>query len=279
MPPDPIFPVYVELDELVARIPDGAMLAVPKDDSGVAIEATRAMIRRGISGLHLVCLPVSGFQADLLIGAGCVSTIECSGVALGEAGMAPRFRDAVQNGKLRILDATCPAIYAAIQAGEKGLPFLAVRGLIGSDILANRDDWKVIQNPVTTQDDPIVIVPAIRPDFALFHARLGDRLGNVWVGNRRECAQLAHAARGALVTVEEIHDGNLMEDERYIAGTIPPLYLDAVAHVPRGAWPVGLTGRYERDIDHLRSYARAAKTDDGFRDYLARNVLAETVPA
>ena len=272
-------PIYVELDELVARIPDGAKLAVPKDDAGVAIEATRALIRRGVKNLHLVCLPVSGFQADLLIGAGCVSIIECSAVALGEAGMAPRFRDAVQNGKLRILDATCPAIYAAVQAGEKGLPFMAVRGLIGSDILANRNDWKVIQNPVTNQDDPIVIVPAIRPDIALFHARLGDRLGNVWVGNRRECVQLAHAAQSSLVTVEELYDGNLMEDERYIAGAIPPLYVDAIAHVPNGAWPAGFTGRYERDMDHLRDYASAAKTDEGFQGYLERNVLKSPIPA
>ncbi len=272
-------PFYVELDELVARIPDGAKLAVPKDDAGVAIEATRALIRRGVKDLHLVCLPVSSFQADLLIGAGCVATIECSGVALGEAGMAPRFRDAVQNGKLRIKDATCPAIYAAIQAAEKGLPFMAMRGLIGSDILANRDDWKIIQNPVSNDDDPIVIVPAIRPDVVLFHARLGDRLGNVWAGNRRECVQLAHASNSSLVTVEEIHDGNLMEDERYIAGAIPPLYVDAVAHVPNGAWPSGLTGRYERDMEHLRHYAAAAKTDDGFQDYLEANILKTPIPA
>ncbi len=272
-------PIYVDLDELVGRIPDGCTLAVPKDDSGAAMEATRALIRRGIRDLHLVCLPVSGLQADLLIGAGCIATIECSGVSLGEAGMAPRFRDAVQNGKIRILDATCPAIYAAVQAGEKGIPFIPIRGLIGSDVLANRADWHVIQNPVTSADDPIVVVPALRPDITLFHARLGDRFGNVWIGNRRECAQLAHASAATLVTVEEIFDGNLMEDERMIGGTIPPLYVDAVAHVPNGAWPVGLTGRYPRDTAHLRDYAVAAKTDAGFDDYLARHVLKTPVPA
>ncbi len=272
-------PIYVDLDELIGRIPDGRTLAVPKDDSGTAMEATRALIRRGVRDLHLVCLPVSGLQADLLIGAGCVATIECSGVSLGEAGMAPRFRDAVQNGKIRILDATCPAIYAAIQAAEKGLPFMPLRGLIGSDILAHRDDWKVIQNPVAGDDDPIVVLPAIRPDVALFHARLGDRLGNVWVGNKRECVMLAHAARTTLATVEEIYEGNLMEDERTVAGAIPPLYVEAIAHVPNGAWPVGLAGRYVRDIEHLKEYAAAARTDEGFADYLERHVLGAHVPA
>ena len=52
------------------------------------------------------------------------------------------------------------------------------------------------------------VLPAINPDVALFHAPLGDRLGNVWVGNRRDCVIMAHASRSTLVTVEEIHDGN-----------------------------------------------------------------------
>ncbi len=48
------------------------MLVVPREVSGVPMEATRALIRRGIKRLHLVALPTSSLQADLLIGAGCV---------------------------------------------------------------------------------------------------------------------------------------------------------------------------------------------------------------
>ncbi len=146
---------FVDLDDLVGRIPDGCHLAVPKDGAGTAAEAVRALIRRGISDLHLVCLPVGGYVADLLIGAGGVSTIECSGVSLGEFGFASRFRAAVESGGVRIKDATCQAIYAAVQASEKGAPFAPIRGLIGSDILRFRDDWKVIQNPVADGASPI----------------------------------------------------------------------------------------------------------------------------
>ena len=32
-------------------------------------------------------------------------------------------------------DATCPALHAAFQAAEKGVPFMPLRGLIGSDVL------------------------------------------------------------------------------------------------------------------------------------------------
>ena len=54
------------LEDLVARIPDGCLLAVPKDESGVAVAATRALIRRGVKDTHLLCVPTSGLQADLL---------------------------------------------------------------------------------------------------------------------------------------------------------------------------------------------------------------------
>ena len=269
----------ISVDDLVSEIPDGSLLAIPKESSGAAMEATRALIRRGVKDLHLLCLPVSGLQADLLIGAGCVKTIETSGVSMGEFGLAPRFRDAVQSGRIEIRDATCPAIYAALQAGEKGVPFLPLRGIIGSDVLRHRDDWKVIQNPFSDDEDPIVALPAINPDVTLFHAGLGDRLGNVWVGNRRECVILAHAARRALVTVEEIYDGNLMENDRLVAGTIPPIYVDAVAHAPRGAWPLALPGRYENDAEHLRAYVAAAKSRDGFDAYIADHVGVSPVAA
>ena len=264
---------FVDLDDLIGRIPDGCRLALPKDGPGTAAEAARALVRRGAKDLRLVCLPVGGYAADLLIGAGRVASIECSGVTLGEFGFASRFRAAVESGGVEIIDATCQAVYAGVQASEKGAPFAPIRGLIGTDILRHRDDWKVIQNPVANGDDPVVVVPAIRPDFALFHARLGDRLGNVWVGNARECVMLAHAAAESLATVEEIYDGNLMEDERYLSGTIPPVYVGAVAHVPGGALPVHAPGSGAVDRAHMAEYAAAAKTASGFGEYLERRVL------
>src|SRR6201990_65456 len=133
--------VATSVDDAVASIPDGAMIVVPRESSGVPMEATRALIRRGIRRLHLVALPTSTLQADMLIGAGCVETLETSAVSLGEFGLAPRFTAAILGKTIRMLDATCPALHAAVQAAEKGVPFMPLRGLIGSDILANRPDW------------------------------------------------------------------------------------------------------------------------------------------
>ena len=126
---------FRSLQQLAAAIPDGARIAVAQDSCGVSMALTRALIRRKARGLHLVCVPISGMQADLLIGSGCVDTIETSAVSLGEYGSAPRFLAALRSGRLRLLEATCPAIHAALQAGEKDLPFIPLRGLIGSDVL------------------------------------------------------------------------------------------------------------------------------------------------
>lgn len=270
---------YLSADEIASRIPDGALIGVPKEDGGASMEITRALIRRKARNLRLLTVPVSSIQADMLIGAGCVTEIETSGVSMGEFGFAPNFRRAVENGDIVIRDATCPALYAELQASEKGAPFMPLRGILGSDILANRADWKTIDNPMANGGDPVVLLPAVRPDFAVFHARYGDKYGNVWVGARRECVLLAHASAGTLVTVEEIWDGNLMEDDRMLAGTIPPIYVDGVAHAPRGAWPLSLSGCYERDGDHLKAYVTAAKTEDGFADYLDRHVFGKQAAA
>ena len=262
------------IDEALRPIVDGCVLAVPREQSGVAMEATRALIRRGVKGLHLVTLPTSSLQADLLIGAGALASIETSAVSLGEFGPAPRFTAAVTAGTLQIKDATCPALHAAFQASEKGVPFMPLRGLIGSGLLSQRLDWKVIENPFG-MDDPIVLLPAMRPDVVLFHAPMADREGNVWIGRDRELAVMAHASAKTVVTVERIHDVNLFDDPILAAGTLGGFYIEAVAVAPKGAWPLALADHYPADSAHLAEYARMAATAQGFAAYLDRYVHAQ----
>jgi len=263
------------LDEALAPIADGCVLAVPRESSGVPMAATRALIRRGIKRLHLIALPTSTMQADLLIGAGCVETLETSAVSLGEFGLAPRFTAAILKGTIRMRDATCPALHAAFQAAEKGVPFMPLRGLIGSDVLKNRPDWKVIDNPFEDSaegSDPIVLLPAIKPDVALFHVPMADRDGNVWIGRQRELMTMAHAAEKTVVTVEKIFDGNLLADKTLAAGTIPGFYIESVAVAERGCWPLPLPDHYAWDAEHLKEYAGLAATEDGFAKYLDKHV-------
>jgi glutaconate CoA-transferase subunit A len=260
----------IQVRDLVAAIPAGGLVAIPPDYSGVSMAATRALVAAGRTGLRLLAVPTSGIQADVLIGAGLVAELEAAAVTLGEHGLAPRFSAAIKAGSFKMRDTTCPAVHAALQASEKGIPFMPLRGLIGSDIMRHRADWKLSDNPFATADDPIVLLPAIKPDVALFHAAKADRDGNVWIGRRRELVSMAHAAKQTMVTVEEIVDTSLLATEDSAAGVLPSLYVSAIAEAPRGAWPLGLAGSYPVDEAALARYAEAARTEAGFRDWLAQ---------
>lgn len=264
------------VQDLADRLEDRMKIAIGADYTGVAMELTRAIVNKGVRHLHVVCMPVSGLQADLLIGAGCVDRIETAAVTLGEFGTPYRFHEALKQGDVEILEATCPAIHAALEAGRKNIPFIPLRGIIGSDLLKYRPQWKVIENPFE-EDDQIVLLPAIRPDFALFHAPWADRHGNIFVGRRREVVNMSQASlRGALVTVEEIRDVDLMDSEETAAGAMSALYVHAAAVAPRGAWPLSCWDLYPTDEEHMRIYEARARTAEGFREYLGEFVAVPT---
>src|SRR3954454_21586454 len=102
--------IAASVDDAVAAIPDGAMVIVPREASGVPIEASRALIRRGVKRLHLVALPTSSLQADELIGAVCVETLETPAISLGVLVPPPRFTAAVLVRPIRGKDAMFPAL-------------------------------------------------------------------------------------------------------------------------------------------------------------------------
>lgn len=270
----------ISLEALAAEVPDGAMLALPPDNSLPSVALAKALIRRGVRNLRLLGVPVSGFATDILIGAGCVASVQTSAVSLGEAGFAPRFSAALRAGTIKVIDATCPAIHTMLQASEKGVPFMPLRGLIGSDILANRPDWKVVPNPFAQEgEDPIVLLPALNPDFVCFHAAMADEEGNVWVGRRRECATIAHASKRALVTVERVVPGNFLEDERLASGAINATYISGIAIAERGARPVALLDEYGFDGAYVSEYARMARSEEGFAAWCAREVFEQKAQA
>jgi len=266
--------IKFSVDDLTSQIDGGALITLPAEYSFVPMDVVRGLIATQVRDLHLLCVPIGGLATDMLIGAGCIATLEAAAVSLGEAGAAPRFSEAVVNGDINMLDATCPAIHSSLQASEKGVPFMPLGGVIGSDLVKHRKDWQVIDDPLGKGNGRILLLPAIKPDFALFHAPLADRDGNVWVGKRRELFTMAHASANSLVTVEHIRDECLLDDDLYAAGTIPSMYITAMAQAKNGAWPLGLAGSYGRDNAAIAEYARVAKTQAGFDDWMQSH-LAE----
>jgi glutaconate CoA-transferase subunit A len=90
---------------------------------------------------------------------------------------------------------------------------------------------------------------------------------------------MAHASAETYVTAEKIVDYNLMRDVKTKAGTIPGLYVSAIAEAENGAWPLGIPDGYDADHPHLVKYAEDARSDEGFQRYMEQFVFSNTAQA
>lgn len=152
-----------------------------------------------------------------------------------------------------------------------GLPFIAVRGLLYSDILKHRPDLIVRENPFNPGEQ-VVMAQSIRPDVAIFHAIKADRWGNAVTPGRRDDLMIARSARRVVVTAEEIANSELSLRDAVDDTFLPAIDVDVVAYAPLGAHPCGFGALYERDDAHFREYLEAAKDPETFRAYLDRYV-------
>jgi len=159
----------------------------------------------------------------------------------------------------------------ALQAGASGLPFTPVPGLIGSDLMTVRPDFRIIDDPYV-QGMRIAIVPAITPDIALVHALCADLDGNLVVSASGDDPLLIRASRTVIATTEAIVSSPVTSIGA-CEQIVPGIYVDVVAPAPRGSHPLACPGRYERDAAHLAAYVQAARDPAAFAAYLRRYVF------
>jgi glutaconate CoA-transferase, subunit A len=281
------------LEEAVSSfVPDGAHISI----GGFTINrnpmaAVYEIIRQKKRHFHLYAHS-NGQGVDELVGAGCVDDLE---IAYGGSGrFAPtciRFRRAVESGQIRVEDYTNYQMTLRFMAGAMGVPFLPTRSSLGSDIV-NRwgfspsqrqanprvPDSKlmVMENPFNhwCDTDKVVLVPAINPDVTIIHAQCADRQGTVRIdGLPFADVEQAKAAKHLIVTCEEIvaEDGlRRLPDQNQI----PFFCVDAVVHVPMGAYPTACYQHYDYDPTRLYEYRQAALDDDGYQAYLEEEIFA-----
>ncbi len=217
----------VTMREAVACISDGASVALGRPAAEALVEE---LIRQGRSDLRLIGVPAGGRAVELLIAAGCARSLESSGVDLGEDGFAPAFSRAVESGALEVRDSTCPAMLMALQAGASGVSFAPVPGLLGTDLLRRRPDYRVIDDPFRPEQR-VVLVPAITPEFALLHGRRADLDGNVVIGTVYDDRLVAQASRYVVYSVESQSEDatrTLAAEEQ----VVPAVLIDLLTVVP-----------------------------------------------
>lgn len=152
-----------------------------------------------------------------------------------------------------------------------GVPFIAVRGLLHSDILKHRPDLLVQENPFNPGEQVVMAQP-IRPDVAVFHALKADHWGNAVTPGHRDDLMMARAARRVIVTAEAIVERELTQKDAVEDTFLPAIDVDVVAYVPLGAHPCGFGQAYGRDDDHCQEYLASAKEAVTFQSYLQRYV-------
>lgn len=211
------------------------------------------VIRQRRRDLEIVGASV-GNQGTLLFLAGCANRVQTGYV--GGALRPGRIQDWMASGDLRFEDYSNQAIALRLMAGALGIPFIPTRSFLGTDYLRPEfagapgnylgdQKWRKIESPFDGQ--PVVLLPALRPDVVLLHAQRADAEGNVQMwGHLGDARWGFWAGKKVIVSVEEVVESEvIMRDPSRTV--VPGFRVSAVVHMPYGAHPAQLAGYYDTD--------------------------------
>jgi len=251
----------VSLADLAARIPDGASVALGGSFLHRGPFAlVRELIRQGKRNLEIL-KQSPGYDIDILCRAGVADRARVGIVAMeGNFGMAPWYRKAVEQGKLKLEEHACATLTAGMRAAAFGVPFQPVGGLHGSDLPA-LNGWVKLPDPYGSNEDTWVI-PRIRPDFAVIHVAEATASGDARTFGTPNWDHIMTRSAGRVLIVAE----KLVEEEVFAQQPeltlVPRLLTEAVAIVPNGAWPGSCWPLYEVDYPTIEAYMD--EKNDGF---------------
>jgi len=210
-----------------------------------------------------------------MMGAGAVERVMTAWMSIGLPwGVSKVMRHYVESGAVALEEWSHLALGLRFRAAAMGVPFVPALTMLGSDLVAV-GGMKTVADPYS--GETLAAVPALFPDVALLHVHRADRFGNCQIdGYPHMDADIARAAATVLVTTEELMTDD--ETRRHPDRTVIPGFLvDALVHVPFGAFPHECYGLYEADFDHFGDYTSsidARGPEAAVADYLARYVYA-----
>ena len=265
--------ILVSLEEAANLVKDGDLVTLGGATFHRApMELIRELARQGKKELSLVDRePAIDF--DFLIGAGCVSEVRSAMLAFELFGMAPNFRKKSESGEIITREGACQPIIAGLRAAAMGVPFLPIKGMLGSDLM---DVSETIGSQMEMEDpftgEKLIAVKAIEPDVAVIHAQKADEYGNIRIeGPMYEDVIKAKAAKTVVVTVEEVIPNSEIRKQPE-ATKIPHFIVDAVVEAPKGAYPCSCYNYYEADYDHIKNEYLKAAAKGEFNQYLDKYV-------
>ena len=249
------------------------------------------IIRQKIKDLH-VYAHSNGQGLDELIGANAVKRIEIA--YSGNGRFAPTclcFKRMIEQGKLSVEDYTNYQMSLRILAGSMGIPLIPTYSSLGTDIIKKwgfgpelrNQEFKIAREKIVLMDNPfskntdsdqkqqrdqVVLVPAINPDVTIIHAQKSDVDGCTKIeGLTFADVEQAKASKYVIVTCEEVVETQELKKDP-ASNQIPSFCVDAVVHVPMGAYPKACFKYYDYDPVFLEWYKAKALDNGKFNKYL-----------
>lgn len=266
--------VVISAAEAAARIPQGAVVGIGGFvTSNKPMALVRELMRRRCRDLTVVA--VGSLEVDMLLGLGLVRrliTPYCGAESI--APVCPLF-GALAGRQVEIEEVDLGTLGAMLRAQTMGIPFMPVRGPVGTAFLERNPRLKPLVDPFGGPD--LCAAQALELDVALIHAGQADPYGNVQhLGAIFLDQMLAKAAKQVIVQVERLVPNEEIRKHPE-ATTLPAALVDAVVVAPYGAHPFASHSAHVLDEAHLREFAaasRAAAAGDtrAFAAYVARYV-------
>lgn len=262
----------ITIEEAAARVQPGAMLAIGgntlyRRPVAFCVALAKRFLLTGEPGNITLFAFTAGYESEMLLGAGLVSTIRSCYFGLEIFGSAPVFTHLANHGDVEILEETEASLAFGLRAQMAGIGFMPGRGWIGTDLPGLRPDVKTVVDPYN--GETLMAFPAIKPDFAVIHALVADYEGNAWLGdNKAVDEELSLTSDHVIVTAEEIVP---QLDKADIIGP----FVQGVVHCPRGAAPTSCHPLYPLDGKTLLDYSSSVSDLVSFQSYFSHRLKEE----
>lgn len=235
--------VYPDIDEAIADIKDGAMIAIPGFFAcGVPRALLQALIKKGTKDLTLTCGcgPLLGAADELrtLVKNGQLKkVIDSYGLFRSASkGMQDPFEQAVRAGEIEFEVYPMGTMAEKYRAGGAGIAAFytptGVGSVIEESVVTNIETNRVPKETRIIDGQKYVLEYALNPDYAFVHAIISDREGNLRYAKtaRNFNHVMATAARVTIVETENLVDvGKLDGDNVHTPG----VYVHRIIQVPR----------------------------------------------
>jgi glutaconate CoA-transferase subunit A len=235
----------ISLSEAIAQfVQDGDCVYAAGFTHLIPFAAGHEIIRQGKTNLTLA-RATPDLIYDQMVAAGCARKVIFSYMGNPGVGSLRIVRSAIETGKLEWEEYSHFGMISRLQAGATGLPFMPMNPTAAGDLELANPSIRTVIDPYSGQ--PVVVVPALKPDVAIVHVQRCDADGNahIWgiIGEQKEAA---FAAERVLLTTEEIVDESVIRSDPNRT-LIPGFVVDAVCLAPHAAHPSYTQGYYDRD--------------------------------